>query len=246
MDSTSTIPLIGLTTYRQQNEAGIPYNSISEAYTSAVTRAGGSPLMIPLGLSPSQLNKILESLDGIIFTGGGDIHPDFYNSHMHPKVAEIDLDRDRIELYLLERVLELKLPFLGICRGLQLINIGMGGSLYEHILDQHNGGLQHQHNLDRPRDYLAHPVQILPESQLGKILHESEIQVNSLHHQGVKDLAPRLLASARAPDGIVEAVEIPDYPFGLAVQWHPECLPQRPESSALFKAFVLACWPPLD
>jgi putative glutamine amidotransferase len=146
-------------------------------------------------------------------------------------------------LYLLEQAQSMELPFLGICRGLQLINVGLGGSLYEHILEQHEGALQHQYSPDWPRDYLAHSVQVRRDSLLGNILGVSELHVNSLHHQGVKELAPRLRATAYAPDGLLEAFELPDFPFGLAVQWHPEWLLGQPSSRALFQAFVAACKP---
>jgi putative glutamine amidotransferase len=122
----------------------------------------------------------------------------------------------------------------------------MGGTLYEHILDQHAGSLQHQYYPDWPRDYLAHDVKIDGDSRLGRLLTRTDFKVNSLHHQGVKRLAPDLRASAYAPDGIVEALELPDYPFGLAVQWHPESLPNEKETRMLFSAFVEACKPTLD
>jgi len=234
-------PLIGLTTYRFNNQYGSPQLALSEMYTSAVAQAGGLPVQIPLGLPEAAYPALLSRLDGILFTGGGDIHPERYGSSMHPLVNDIDPDRDRVEYCLFEATLKTGLPFLGICRGMQLINTVMGGTLYEDILDQRDESIQHRYYPDWPRDYLAHTVNIEPESRLCRILGASqEVPVNSLHHQGVRHLAGELKATAYAPDGIVEAFELPGHPFGLAVQWHPEWLQAHAPMRALFRAFIKA------
>jgi len=178
-------PLIGLTTYRNLNQ-------YAEAYTEALVNAGACPVLIPLGLSETTINDLTSHLDGVMFTGGGDIHPEAYRSEPNPLVSDVDNDRDRLELHLLKEALRLELPILGICRGLQLINVGLGGSLYEDILDQRPGALKHQYFPDWPRDHLAHSIRIEGRSGLGEILGASELMVNSLHHQGIKDLAARL------------------------------------------------------
>lgn len=233
-------PLIGLTTYRHLNPQGLPLNSLTEAYVRAVSNAGALPMLIPLGLPEETLDKILLRLDGILFTGGGDVAPERYGSQPHPLVNDVDPDRDRVEVYLLNRTLDLGLPFLGICRGLQLINIAMGGTLFEDILDQHPNSLKHQYYPDWPRNYLAHTVQVEQDSRLGEMLAVPTIQVNSLHHQGVRQLATALRATAFAPDGIIEAFELAEHPFGLAVQWHPEWLQEHPPMQNLFREFVQA------
>ena len=232
---------IGVTTNRTTSPSGQPQFSISEAYISALSKAGATPVMIPLGLNIGALNNILEHIDGLVLSGGGDIHPEEYGSRMHPSVEEIDRDRDRVELQLLEQAIAKGLPLLGICRGLQLINIGLGGELYEHILDQYDGAIEHRYYPGWPRDHLAHTVKITSDSQLWNILQVSEAPVNSLHHQGIKVLAPGLRPTAYAPDGLIEAVEIPDYPFGIAVQWHPEWLPEQLHATQLFESFLHAC-----
>lgn len=232
---------VGVTTYRGTSPTSLPQFSISEAYISALSRAGATPVMIPLGLNSDALTMILERIDGLVFSGGGDIHPEEYRSQMHPRVEEIDRDRDQVELQLLERALAMRLPWLGICRGLQLINVGLGGELYEHILDQHPGAIEHQYYPGWPRDLLAHKVKIESDNRLGDIIQATEIHVNSLHHQGIKVLAPELHATAHAPDGLIEAIELPGYPFGMAVQWHPEWLPEQPHANHLLEAFVGAC-----
>jgi putative glutamine amidotransferase len=234
------IPLIGMTTYRYKNKHGYAQQAASQAYTDAVIEAGGCPVMIPLGLSESALDEALGRLDGLLFTGGGDIRPEIYNSPTHPLVAEADSDRDRIELHLVRGAMERGLPFFGICRGLQLINVALGGSLYEDILEQHPKGMQHQYFPGNPRDYLAHTVRVESGSRLADILGADNSEVNSLHHQGIRRLAPGLQPTAYAPDGIIEAIEVKEYPFGLAVQWHPENLQMHPPMRALFETFSAA------
>ena len=233
-------PIIGLTSSRTNRSAENSLISVPEAYITALLRAGGLPLILPLTLSGDDLAGCLESLDGVLFTGGGDVKPEQYGSAPHPKVAGVDPDRDRFEIDLLQQVLEKELPFLGICRGLQLINVGLGGTLYEDILDQHPGALVHQQNDLHPRSFQAHAVEIQPQSRLAQVLGRVACEVNSLHHQGIRRLAGDLTATAYAPDGIIEGVELPGHRFGLAVQWHPEWLPDEPAMQALFAAFVSA------
>ncbi len=231
-------PLIGVTMTRSTSKYGYPILTITEAYTQALIRSGACPVMIPLGLSETVLQDLFPVLDGILFTGGGDVHPDQYGSQMHPLVGEVDRDRDRIEIFLLHECMRRQMPFLGICRGLQVINVALGGSLYEDVLEQKPAGMRHSYFPEFPRDYLAHSVEIEPGSRLFEILGESAPKVNSLHHQGIKDLAPGLSASAFAPDGLVEAFELPAYRFGLGVQWHPEWLPQEASMDVLLRKFI--------
>ena len=237
------VPLIGVTTWRGTSKSGSPQFFLSQTYTSSLVEAGACPVMIPLDLPEAVLEALLSRLDGLLFSGGGDVHPSRYNSQMHPLVGDVDEDRDRIEIYLVKRALESGLPFLGICRGLQVINVAMGGTLYEDILDQHPHALKHAYYPDWPRDYLAHGVQVESASRLASILDGADFQVNSLHHQGIRQLAPSLQATAHAPDGLIEACELPGHPFGLAVQWHPECLQAHLPMRRLFQAFVGACLP---
>ena len=132
-------------------------------------------------------------------------------------------------------------PFLGICRGFQVANVALGGTLYTHIPDQHPNALRHDWYPDIPRDTIAHEVRIEEDSRIGQIFGAPLLRVNSLHHQGIKDLAPVLNAVGYAPDGLIEAVELPDHPFGCAVQWHPEWLTTQHEMRNLFRKFVEAC-----
>ncbi len=194
------------------------------------------PLLIPLGLPEGQLDAILERIDGVLFSGGGDIHPKRYGSTMHPKVDDIDEDRDRVEIHLAKQVLQQHIPFLAICRGMQVINVAAGGTLYEDILDQRSGSLQHQTPEELPRDHLAHSVTVEQDTKLASILGTAELPVTSNHHQAVRTLGKDLTASAYAPDGIIEAFEKSDSPFGIAVQWHPEWLQEQKSMLALFES----------
>jgi putative glutamine amidotransferase len=230
-------PLIGLTPTRMPNPSGRPALGINVPYVKSVTNAGGLPILIPLDLSNDDLDVLLSRLDGILFTGGYDIDPRQYGNQVHPKVEWVDAERDRVEIYLVHAMIHSGKPFLGICRGLQVINVALGGSLYEHLPEQHPGEVCHDnHNL--PRNYLAHSVYIQSDCQLAQILTNNQVQVNSLHHQGVRELAQELHATAIAPDGLIEAFELPLHPFGLAVQWHPEELQEYEPMRRLFHAFI--------
>lgn len=231
-------PLIGITTYRTTNQYGNPILALGENYIQAVSQAGGLPVLIPLGLADDQLTSLLSRLDAIIFSGGGDIAPDIFGLELTPEVKSVDPDRDRVEIHLLRDAVSDNLPFLGICRGLQVINVALGGTLYTHIADQHPQALKHNYFPDWPRDHLAHPVCVDRDSRLAEILEADEIQTNSLHHQGIWTLAPQLKATAWSPDGLIEGIELPNHPFGLAVQWHPEWMLTSAPMRALFRAFV--------
>lgn len=231
-------PLIGITTSHMPGKEGEGKISLPQAYVQAIQGAGGIPLLIPVGLSQERVPDLVFHLDGVLFSGGGDVHPSRYGGAFHPSVS-FNEERDRLELDLMQAVLSRRLPFFGICRGLQVINVGLGGSLYEDLLDQRPQSLQHNRS-DKPRHYLAHPVVIEANSHLSRIVGHSRLEVNSLHHQGIRDLAPGLRATAYAPDGLIEAIELEGYPFGLAVQWHPECLLFSDAMQALFQVFVQA------
>ena len=236
-------PLIGITTYRTKNAAGNPIMALAEHYVQSISKAGGNPVLIPLGLPKTQLTSLTAQLDGILFSGGGDIGPESYDAESSPVVKGVDPDRDRVEIQMVRNVVSAGLPFLGICRGLQVINVALGGTLYTHIEDQHPNAIKHSYNTGWPRDHLPHDVQVDPTSRLAPILGTTSPGVNSLHHQGICYLATGLQVNAIAPDGLIEGIELPDHPFGLAVQWHPEWLPTHRPMQQLFQAFVKAAAP---
>ena len=235
-----TTTWIGVTTSRISSDAGYPIFTLAEAYVDALQQAGATLVMISLALPEEQLIGLLSRVDGVLFSGGGDVHPERYGSAPHPLVDFVDEDRDRVEVLLVNHALQRGLPIFGICRGLQLINVALGGTLYEDLDDQLPGSIQHDYSEEHQRDYLAHPVQVKPGSLLAEVLGCQSTQVNSLHHQGIRQLAVSLQPSAFAPDGVVEGVELPGYPFGLAVQWHPEWLQMHRPMRRLFLAFVAA------
>lgn len=236
-----SLPVIGLTTFHTQlPHKDFPYVAVTEAYVQAIIQAGGLPLLIPLGLPTTALDELLSHLDGVLFTGGGDLDPTLYGAGAHPTIHGVDPERDRVELYLARQVVRRGTPFLGICRGLQTINVALGGTLYSDIHAGQPGARQHACFDDAPRHFLAHTVQVAPQSRLAEILGVSECQVNSGHHQAARQPGAGLHPTAFAPDGVIEALELPEHPFGLAVQWHPEWLTHLPEMRALFAAFLQA------
>jgi putative glutamine amidotransferase len=199
------------------------------------------PVLIPANMPIDDMDELLLRVDGLVLSGGGDIEPTRFGGEEHKKVANVDLQRDEIEIQLAKKVIEMGMPFLGICRGLQVVNVALGGNLYTHIPDQIDTKISHANPVPAfPPDHLAHDVEIEGDSRLYKIVKEDTIVVNSRHHQAIKDLGKDLKISALAPDGIIEAVEVPDHPFGLAVQWHPENLGETPANQAIFRALVEA------
>jgi len=207
------------------------------AYIDAIVQAGGIPVLIPSQLAERGWNVLYQRLDGIVFSGGGDIAPEYYHGEKHHRVAGIEPLRDTIELNLLRAVVEDGKPFLGICRGIQTVNVGLGGTLYEHLGEQFRGEIDHAYP-STMRTALVHDVKIEEGTRIAEVVGEPILKVNSLHHQGLRDVAPGLRVTAYAPDGLVEAVELPDHPFGLAVQWHPEWLTDQQPTRNLFRAFV--------
>ena len=231
-------PLIGLTVFDGISRSQLPISAINTAYVEAIRQAGGLPVLIPNQLHGGEWRDLYPRLNGILFTGGGDISLAYFAGSPHPKIDEVDENRDSLELSLFRQAAQEGKPFLGICRGCQLANVALGGTLYTHIQDQLPGALKHDWYPDIPRTTIAHPVQLDEGSRSAKIFGESILQVNSLHHQAIKDLAPGLVAVGHAPDHLVEVVELHDHPFGIAVQWHPEWLTDQQSMRRLFSAFV--------
>lgn len=232
-------PVIGITTLQGKNPNDLPTVVILQAYVYAIMQAGGIPVLIPSMLADQGWDVLYKRLDGILFSGGGDIAPVLFHGDEHPRIDEVDSLRDSLELSLLRAVVEDGKPFLGICRGIQLVNVGLGGTIYTHILGQLPNALDHAYPGNR-RTVLVHEVKVDEGTRLADVVAEPILKVNSLHHQGLKELAPSLRATGFAPDGLIEAVELPDHPFGLAVQWHPEWLTDQQPTRNLFKAFVEA------
>jgi len=215
---------------------------MGQAYCRAVQAAGGLPVIIPLTDDLALIEATVQALAGLLLAGGGDVDPAAYGEEPLPGVAGIDPLRDRLELWLSRRALDADLPLLAICRGVQVLNVASGGTLYQDVVSQHPGAIRHSFRSEHPRSYLGHSVSIERHTRLAGILGEGSVPVNSLHHQAVKTVAPGLRAVASAPDGIVEALEHPGHRFAIGVQWHPEeLIEQDVRMLRLFVAFVEAC-----
>lgn len=241
--TTNHRPLIGLTTYRKTAAQSTPVAlyALMPSYVEAVVAGGGVPLLIPLGLDEDALRTLLARLDGLVLTGGGDIAGNHYRSAHPDYIFDVDPDRDRVELFLAREAVAADAPLLAICRGHQMMNVALGGSLYEDVLRLMPTAIKHDYWGEYPRNLLAHEVTVRADSRLGRQLGQTTVRVNSLHHQGVRDLAPGLLATAHAPDGLIEGLEAPDRRYAIGVQWHPEDLiHDAPPMLALFRGLVEA------
>ena len=232
-------PLIGITTYNTTNSYGQPIVLLQQSSVRAVIQAGGVPVLIPSSIAEDGWDAVYSRLDGILFSGGGDISLDYFQGDVHPRIDDVDLERDSVELKMIQAATSDGKPFLGICRGCQVLNVALGGTLFTHIPDQLPNALDHSYP-GNMRTVLVHEVKIEEGTLVAEIYGEPIIKVNSLHHQGLKDIAPSLRAAGHSPDGLVEAVELPDHPFGLAVQWHPEWLTDQEATRNLFRKFVQA------
>lgn len=230
-------PVIGITTAQSKTVYGQPTVMLMQSYINAVMQGGGVPVLIPSLIAEDGWDMIYSRVDGILFSGGGDIGLEYSPGEPHPRIDEVDLARDSIELRMIRAAASDGKPFLGICRGCQVMNVALGGNLYTHIPDQLPNALDHSYP-GNMRTVLVHEVKIEEGTYLAEIFGEPILKVNSLHHQGLKDVAPSLHVAGYAPDGLVEAVELPDHPFGLAVQWHPEWLTDQESTRNLFRKFV--------
>lgn len=225
-------PVIGITCYVEpaaftvwrMPAALLPYN-----YVEHVVRAGGQPVLLPPAGEPAQL---VERLDGLIVAGGGDIDPARYGERPHEKTGYIREFRDDAEFALVGAALDAGLPFLGVCRGLQVLNVALGGTLHQHLPDV----VGHAGHSPAPGEFGHLPVTAAPGSRLAEVLGDGEIDAAHYHHQAACELGDGLVACATSEDGTVEAVELAGHPFALAVQWHPEAGPE----SHLFDALVAA------
>lgn len=232
-------PLIGLTPSHDTDNGDI---KARPTYLKALKAAGAIPVVLPLGFSKEDLAQLSKELDGFLFTGGPDVHPFLFGEETQPGCGNVSPERDDLELSLLPLILEQRKPILGICRGVQVLNIGLGGDIWQDIPASEEGRASIAHS--QPFDYTmpCHTVVLSEGSRLAALSGCGRLKVNSMHHQAVRRLAPGLTASAWSPDGLTEAVEMQDYPFFIGVQWHPEYLWEKDESAfRLFQSFVKAC-----
>lgn len=235
-----SLPVIGLPTLAIPPGPKPPRFGINQSYVRALVGAGCAPLLIPLLEDEDRLRAIYERLDGIVFPGGADVAPGEYGEEPVGNLNVVEVPRDRTELTLARWASEGDLPILGICRGQQLLNVALGGSLYQDLRAQGATSVEHSDADGRARTDLVHRVRLDPESRLAQLLDETVVEVNSLHHQAVKRLAGPLRISGRADDGVIEAVESGAHRFLIAVQWHPEEIDDLPWVRRLFSAFAAA------
>ena len=245
MTPNSTIPpLIGLTCSSRREKdwdkaTELAADFLFRNYSLAIYAAGGWPVIIPTLQNTGYVDLLAKRLSGLILTGGGDIDPLEYGQDPHSNLGTVDKDRDALELKLARVAASNGLPTLGICRGPQVVNVALGGTLYQDIPSQLARDIAHKQS--EPRDRQSHHVRLESGTRLHRLIGRDEIMVNSGHQQSVCDIAPGLIVSARALDGVIEAVELPDHPFFIAVQWHPEgtAHPDQP-SARLFSGLVTA------
>lgn len=231
-------PIIGLTPYHDVKSND---TIMRPTYPAAIKAAGGIAVTLPLEVSEEDLAQIVDTMDGFIFTGGQDIHPFLYGEGTYIKCGEIDEKRDAMELALLPLVMKARKPILGICRGIQTLNVGLGGTLYQDVPGQFSREYTLLHQQSFPYYTQTHTVNIMPDTKMAEICGESVIRVNSMHHQAVKDPAPGCIVCGVATDGLIEAIEMPGYPYLVGVQWHPEHLWSHDQAAAnLFRSFVEA------
>ncbi len=232
-----TLPLIAITGARlsipeQDGELGPHFTGVCTQYSDGVLRAGGAPVIIPRTADGNAIRSIMEMVDGVLFPGGGDIGSLTYDTEPHPASKGQDSVRDELELLAAKIAIGRQMPILGICRGIQLLNVVLGGTLIQDIPTQTGNSIMH--NADPAAPYLAHTVDIDPVSTLGKLLGVSSMSVNSYHHQAVDRLGVGLRVSARSKDGMIEAAEFVDGNPLLAVQYHPEELADTDERFQLY------------
>lgn len=230
-------PVIGITTFCEKGTNKI-FNSVSYNYVKSIMLAGGVPMLIPLDNDTDNFDIYLEKVDGLLFSGGVDVSPMLYGEDPLKEITKISSDRDNYEINLLNKAVSMDMPILGICRGMQLINVALEGSLYQDInaqIKNSNGHSPSEINVDE----LYHSVSIKIDSRLFKILNKDKIFVNSFHHQCVKKLGKNLKPVAFSSDNIVEAYESSKHRFLLGVQWHPEDLViKHREFLQIFKELV--------
>jgi len=231
-------PLIGITPWYDYDKR-LTY--IKDGYIEGIAKAGGMPVLLPLTVDEEFLEEIMARFDGFLLSGGADIDAVYYGEHNRPYNGEISPYRDKMEIYIARRAVELNKPLFGICRGIQVMNAALGGTLYQDIFSQIKDHELIKHSQNAPKWYPTHGISIERGSIVSTAFEGVTANVNSFHHQAVKDVAPCLKATSWSADGIIESIEHKDHIFAVGVQWHPELMWQKdPVHLRLFEAFVAA------
>lgn len=230
-------PLIGITTNHDDREKEL---RLRRHYVEAVIAAGGLPVLLPVVTDHEIITDYLARIDGLLLTGGGDIDPLLYGEDPLPENGRLDPLRDNFELELVRKAFETDLNILGICKGCQVLNLALGGSLYQDLYRQKAAVLKHVQ--EAPRWYPTHRVRIKRNSHLYGIVQQEFIKVNSIHHQAIKEVSPFFKVVAYSADGVIEAIEKKQGAFVLGVQWHPESLWKSSwENYNIFREFIKKC-----
>ncbi len=231
-------PLI-VTTYAAPPQTP-PWLIINRGYAKAIEACGGTLVMLTNeGIEHAE--KMGELMDGLLLPGGGDINPHLYHKRKKPYTENIHTNPDTVECALFHIALRRKIPILGICRGMQMMNVCQGGTLYQDISREFNNSIKHLNVIENSdQNHIAHDITIEQNSKLYTILGKEKVAVNSVHHQGIAKLGTNIVISATASDGVVEAIEIPTQPFAIGIEWHPERLIKDKVWLKLFEAFVEA------
>ena len=212
------------------------------AYLNVILETGGIPIILPLIDNKEDIKSLVNRFDGFLLTGGQDINPKIYNERKLSHCGTISEDRDTMEELLLQEILDLDKPILAICRGFQLLNSYLGGKLYQDINIEKNNGNGSIHRQEKPYNKPVHKVKIKEDSLLFKVINKKEIDVNSIHHQAIKELSSKVEVAGITEDGIVESIYLKEKKFVLGVQWHPELLYRDfEEQFTIFKAFIDSC-----
>lgn len=209
---------------------GTPRVALNTAYVEALERAGLTPLVLPAMIDPDRAAGALEAVGGLVLSGGEDVAPSRYGAAPHPRLGDTDPRRDEVEAALIRAARERALPVLAICRGLQILNVALGGTLFQDLAAERPGPIDHADTAGR------HDVRIEADTLLHRTVGSRALIANSRHHQAIRDVAPGLVVTARAPDGVIEGVElaVPGEQWLLGVQWHPENLTE----AGLFRGFA--------
>lgn len=228
--------IIGVSSNIKEDLLSVPLSNVR-----AITQFGGVPIVLP-NLEMDGIEEIASTIDGLLLTGGGDIDPTLFGEEPLPGLGNIVPERDRFEVALIQKMLKLNKPILGICRGAQIMSIAMGGDMYQDIYSQRDGSLL-QHDQQAPNWHGSHFVEVTEGSLLRKIVGVDKFKVNSYHHQALRDMPDGFIVSGVASDGVIESFESTYHTFVMGVQWHPESLISKNDTSslAIFEAFINEC-----
>ncbi|MCR4436738.1 MAG: gamma-glutamyl-gamma-aminobutyrate hydrolase family protein [Clostridiales bacterium] len=232
-------PLIGVTPWYDYPK-DTAY--IKSGYCEGVVEAGGLPVLMPFTADEDILTDVIDRLDGFLVSGGPDLDAKYYNEENMPYNGDISPERDMMELFVVKRAVEVNKPVFGICRGIQVMNVALGGSLYQDIYSQVKDRELIQHSQAAPKWYPTHDIRIEKGSKVWSSFNRDRARVNTFHHQAVKQVAPGFKVTSRSSDGIVESIELEGHIFAVGVQWHPELMWQKnPEFLNIFRSFVECC-----